>query len=138
MANLLETAAQNGSFKTLLEAVEKAGLKSELESPGPFTILAPTDSAFEKLPADQRDELLADMAKLKKVVSYHVLFGDVRSDDLAQLHEAPTVEGSIVAIEHNGGVTVNECPVTQMDILTDNGVIHVIDGVLMPAIVAGS
>jgi uncharacterized surface protein with fasciclin (FAS1) repeats len=138
MANLLETAANVGSFKTFLSAVEKAGLTSELQSPGPFTLLAPTDDAFAKLPEGTLDSLLADQLKLKKVLSYHILFGDVRAEDLAQIDEAPTVEGSVIAVEQNGGITVNETPVTQMDILSDNGVMHVIDGVLMPAIVAGS
>lgn len=137
MANLLETAASVGSFKTFLSAVEKAGLISELQSPGPFTVLAPTDEAFSKLPEGTLDTLLDDQLKLKKVLSYHILFGDVRSDDLAQIHEAPTVEGSVIVVEQNGEIKVNETPVTQMDILSDNGVIHGIDGVLMPAIVAG-
>lgn len=138
MANLLETAAQAGSFKTLLTAIDKAGLAAELEAPGSFTLLAPTDAAFEKLPSGKLDELLNDLTKLRRVLSYHVLFGDVRSDDLAQIDEAPTVEGSVVAIDHDGGIKVNDTPVTQMDLLADNGVIHVIDGVLVPAILAGS
>ena len=137
MANLLETAENTGSFKTFLSALEQAGLTSELENPGSFTVLAPTDEAFAKLPEGALDELLADPLKLKKVLSYHILFGDVRSDDLAQIDEAPTVEGSVISVEQNNGITVNDTPVTQMDILSDNGVIHAIDGVLMPAIVAG-
>lgn len=138
MATLLETAANVGSFKTFLAAVEKAGLAPELENPGPFTLLAPTDQAFEQLPAGTLEKLLEDQLKLKKVLSYHVLFGDVRSDDLAQIDEAPTVEGSVVAVDHDDTIRVNDMVVTQMDILADNGVIHVIEGVLMPAIVAGS
>ncbi len=137
MANLLETAASAGSFKTLLSAVEKVGLATELDGEGPFTLLAPTDEAFAKLPDGALDELLDDPTKLKRVLSYHVLFGDVRSDDLAQIDEAPTVEGSVVAVNHDNGVRVNNIPVTQTDILTDNGVIHVIDGILMPAMLAG-
>jgi uncharacterized surface protein with fasciclin (FAS1) repeats len=137
MANLLETAAKAGSFSKLLAAVEKAGLKETLETPGPYTLLAPTDEAFAKLPEGTLDSLLEDVSKLKRIVAYHVLFGDVRSDDLAQIDEAPTVEGSVVAIEQKGGIKVNGNSVTQMDILTDNGVIHLIDGVLMPAMLVG-
>lgn len=138
MANLIETAASAGNFKTLLAAINAAGVKELLESEGPMTVLAPTDDAFAKLPAGALDELLQDLPKLKRIVMYHILSGDARSDDLAQIDEAPTEEGSILAIEHsNGSIKVNDATVVKMDILTDNGVIHVIDGVLMPAILAG-
>ena len=136
MASLLETAKNAGSFTTLLEAVEKSGLKPILETPGPYTLLAPTDEAFAKMPEDLRHNLLDNPAKLKRVVAYHVLFGDVRSDDLAQIDEAPTVEGSILAVDQKDGIHVNDALVTQMDILTDNGVIHIIDAVLTPALLA--
>ncbi len=136
MANLLETAAKAGSFKTLLAAVEKSGLKEILESPGPYTILAPTDEAFEKMPEELRHNVLDDPEKFKRVVAYHIVSGDVRSDDLAQIREAPSFEGSIIAVdqEDGGGIKVNDASVTQMDILTDNGVIHVIDAVLVPTL----
>ena len=138
MANLIETAASAGNFKTLLTAIEVAGVKDLLESEGPLTVLAPTDDAFAKLPAGLLDELLHDHAKLKRIVMYHILSGDARSDDLAQIDEAPTEEGSILVISHSDGSTkVNDATVVKMDILTDNGVIHVIDGVLIPAILAG-
>ena len=138
MANLVETAASAGDFKTLLTAIDSAGLTAFLESEGPMTVLAPTDDAFAKLPEGLLDELLQDHAKLKRIVMYHILSGDARSDDLAQIEEAPTEEGSILAIEHsNGSIKVNDATVVKMDILTDNGVIHVIDRVLMPAILAG-
>lgn len=136
MASLLETAKNVGSFTKLLEAVEKSGLKPTLEMPGPYTLLAPTDEAFAKMPEDLRHNLLDNPAKLKRVVAYHILSGDVRSDDLAEIDEAPTVEGSILAVDHKNGVHVNDALVTQTDILTDNGVIHVIDAVLMPALLA--
>jgi uncharacterized surface protein with fasciclin (FAS1) repeats len=138
MADLLQTANEAGSFKTLLSAVETAGLSEILKSPGPFTVLAPTDEAFASLPAGSVDELLQDVHKLKRVLLYHVLSGDVRSDDLNQIEEAPTVEGSVIAVEHANGIKVNDAQVTQLDILTDNGVIHVIDSVLIPAMLAGS
>ncbi|MBD2022652.1 fasciclin domain-containing protein [Leptolyngbya sp. FACHB-36] len=137
MADLLATATQAGSFKTLLAAIEAAGLVDTLSGDGPLTVLAPTDEAFAALPEGTLDSLLQDTPKLKKILTYHVLFGDVRSDDLLQIDEAPTVEGSIIAVDHSNGVKVNEATVTQMDILTDNGVIHVIDSVLIPALIAG-
>ncbi len=138
MANLVETLADAGSFKTLLQAVEKAGVRETLEAPGPFAVLAPTDEAFAQLPTEAWQELQADPTRLQKVVMYHVLFGDVRSDDLGQIDEAPTAEGSVVAVNHtNGTIQVNDATVIQTDILTDNGVIHAIDTVLVPAIVAG-
>ena len=137
MANLLETATNAGSFKTLVSVAEAAGLLDVLKSPGPFTVFAPTDEAFAQIPADTINEWMGDIPKLKKILSYHVVSGDVRSDDLAQIDEAPTLAGSIVAIDSSDGVQVNGANVLQQDILTDNGVIHVIDKVLMPAIVAG-
>ncbi|MBW4670851.1 MAG: fasciclin domain-containing protein [Cyanomargarita calcarea GSE-NOS-MK-12-04C] len=138
MSDLVETAVNAGNFKTLLKAVEAAELLNVLKSPGPYTIFAPTDDAFAKLPEGTLDSLLQDIPKLKQILTYHVAFGDVRSDDLAQIHEAPTFEGSILAIaSDNGKVQVNNANVLKTDILTDNGVIHVIDSVLMPAILPG-
>lgn len=140
MANLVETAVQAGNFNTLLKAVKATKLDEEiLNTPGSYTVFAPTDEAFAKLPEGTLDALLQDIPKLKKIVAYHVSFGDVRSDDLAQIEEAETVEGSVLAIESaDGKIKVNGANVLKMDILTDNGVIHVIDQVLMPAMVAGS
>ncbi|WP_193196709.1 fasciclin domain-containing protein [Nostoc sp. MG11] len=138
MADLVETAVNAGNFNTLIKAVEAINLIETLQSPGPFTVFAPTDEAFAKLPEGTLESLLQDIPKLKKIVTYHVAFGDVRSDDLVQIDEAQTVEGSIVAIESaNGKIKVNDANVLKTDILTDNGVIHVIDAVLMPAMVAG-
>lgn len=134
MANLVETAQQAGSFNTLMKAVEAAGLSEILATDERYTLLAPTDDAFDQLPKDSLEALLQDLPQLKRVLLYHVLFGDVRSDDLAQIDEAPTMEGSIVAIDHSQGVQVNDASVTQMDILADNGVIHAIDSVLVPAL----
>jgi uncharacterized surface protein with fasciclin (FAS1) repeats len=134
MANLLETASEAGQFKTLLQAIESAGLTDTLNAEGPFTILAPSDQAFAQLPEGELDSLKQNVSKLKQVLFYHVLFGDVRAEDLAQIHEAPTVEGSIVVVEQSDGIKVNDARVTQTDILVDNGVIHVIDTVLIPTI----
>ncbi|MCV3215025.1 fasciclin domain-containing protein [Plectonema radiosum NIES-515] len=139
MANLVETAVKAGNFNTLLKAVKATKLDEEiLNTPGSYTVFAPTDEAFAKLPEGTIEALLQDIPKLKKIVAYHVSFGDVRSDDLAQIDEAETVEGSVLAIESaDGKIKVNDANVLKTDILTDNGVIHVIDQVLMPAMVAG-
>ena len=136
MADLVETTEQAG-FKTLARVIAAAELAEILKSPGPYTVFAPTDEAFGKLPSGTLEALLEDIPKLKRIVSYHVTFGDVRAEDLMEIAEAETVEGSIVAIESsNGTIKVNDAQVLQSDILTDNGVIHVIDTVLIPALVA--
>ena len=135
MADIVETAVNAGTFNTLVKAVEAAALVEILKSPGPYTVFAPTDEAFNKLPEGTLDSLLQDIPKLKRIVLYHVAFGDVRAEDLMQIEEAETVEGSIVAIESSDSIKVNDANVLKTDILTDNGVIHVIDAVLIPALV---
>jgi uncharacterized surface protein with fasciclin (FAS1) repeats len=138
MANLVETATNAGKFKTLIKAVQAAELTDILTTSDVYTVFAPTDEAFDKLPGGAIESLLQDIPKLKKILCYHVAFGDVRSDDLAQIEEVPTVEGSVIAIESQSGkVKLNDANVIQKDILADNGVIHAIDSVLMPAILAG-
>ncbi len=135
MANLLETASKSGNFNTLLTAIKATELEETLDSEGSFTIVAPTDAAFEKLPSADREALFANIPKLKRIVLYHVVMGNVQSDDLAEIDEAPTMEGSIIAIKRaDGKVHINDALVTQTDIIADNGVIHTIDTVLMPAI----
>jgi uncharacterized surface protein with fasciclin (FAS1) repeats len=137
MANILETATESGDLTTLLKAIKATELEDTLNSEGSFTIVAPTDAAFAKLPPADVDALFANLPKLKRIVLYHAVMGDVRSDDLAEIDEAPTVEGSVIAIKRAGGkIHINDALVTQMDILADNGVIHKIDTVLMPAILA--
>lgn len=137
MPDIVETATNAGSFKTLVTVVEAAGLLDILKSPGPYTVLAPTDEAFAKIPSDTIASWLQDIPKLKKILTYHVLFGDVRTDNLVELDSAETVEGGIVGIEHSAdGFKMNDAKVLQTDILADNGVIHVIDAVLMPALVS--
>ena len=136
MADLIETAQQAGTFKTLIQAIGATELAEILTSPGPYTVFAPTDEAFAKLPKGTLESLLNDIPKLKRIVLYHVAFGDVRAEDLMEINEAETVEGSVVAIESTDGIKVNDANVLQTDILTDNGVIHVIDTVLVPALVA--
>lgn len=132
MPNIVETAVAAGSFKTLVAAVTAAGLADTLSSPGPFTVFAPSDDAFAKLPAGTVEALLADIPKLKKILTYHVVSGDVRAADVSKLKEAKTVEGSNVHIHVNGGVKINESNIVTADIACDNGVIHVIDAVLLP------
>ena len=137
MANLVETASEAGSFKTLMTVVEAADLLELLESPGPYTVFAPTDEAFAKIPTETLASLMEDIPKLKQILSYHVLSGDVRTDNLDELQSAETVEGGLVGIDKSeGGYKINDAKVLQADILTDNGVIHIIDTVLMPALVS--
>lgn len=137
MANIIDTATNIESLKTLVTAIETAGLMELLNNPGPYTVLAPTDEAFAKLPANTMATWLQDIPKLKRILTYHFLFGDVRSDDLAQIDEAPTVEGSVVAIDQSDQIKVNDAKVIELDILADNGVIHTIDTVLVPGLIAG-
>ncbi|PPS39953.1 fasciclin domain-containing protein [Chroococcidiopsis sp. TS-821] len=138
MADLIETAVNAGTFNTLVEAIKATDLIDILKSPGPYTVFAPTDEAFNKLPEGVTlDALLQDNHKLKRILTYHVAFGDVRAEDLMQIEEAETVEGSVVAVESSSGnLKVNNANILQSDILADNGVIHVIDAVLVPGLVA--
>ena len=137
MADIVQTAVNAGNFSTLVKAVEATELVELLKSPGPYTVFAPTDEAFAGLPEGTLDSLLQDIPKLKRIVAYHVAFGDVRAEDLMQIEEAETVEGSIVAIESSDNkIKVNDANVVKSDVLTDNGVIHVIDAVLIPGLVA--
>ena len=136
MADIIATAVNAGNFTTLVKAIESADLVDLLKSEGSYTVFAPTDEAFSKLPQEALAALLQDIPKLKRILTYHAVFGDARAEDLLQIEEAATVEGSIVAIENNNGIKVNDANVLQTDIIADNGVIHIIDGVLIPALVA--
>ncbi|BAY78620.1 beta-Ig-H3/fasciclin [Nostoc linckia NIES-25] len=133
MANIIETATNNGSFNTLVAAIEAAGLVDTLNSDGPFTVFAPTDEAFNQLPAGTVDALLQDIPKLKKILTYHVVSGKVLAADVVKLKTAKTVEGSDVKIDASNGVKINDATVAAADVAADNGVIHVIDKVLIPA-----
>ena len=132
MSTIVQNAEKAGTFKTLLAAVKAAGLDPTLEGKGPFTVFAPNDAAFEKLPKGTVESLLGDIPKLKKILTYHVVAGDVRSADVKKLHNVKTVEGGELHVHVNGGVKINESNVIGADIVSDNGVIHVIDAVLMP------
>jgi uncharacterized surface protein with fasciclin (FAS1) repeats len=133
MSNIVETANAAGTFKTLLAAVTAAGLAPTLEGKGPFTVFAPNDAAFEKLPKGTVESLLADLPKLKKVLTYHVVSGDVTSADVRKLHDVKTVEGQSLHVHANGGVKINDSNVITADVKCDNGVIHIIDAVLLPS-----
>ncbi|MTJ54246.1 fasciclin domain-containing protein [Anabaena sp. UHCC 0253] len=133
MADIVDTAANAGSFNTLVTAVQAAGLVDTLKGPGPFTVFAPTDEAFAKLPAGTLDALLNDIPKLKKILTYHVVSGKVLAADVVKLKSATTVQGSDVKIDASNGVKINNAKVATPDVAADNGVIHVIDTVLIPA-----
>ena len=132
-SDIVDTAVAAGQFKTLATALEKAGLVETLKGKGPFTVFAPTDDAFAKLPKATLDALLADKKKLTAVLTYHVVAGKVKAADVMKLSKAKTVNGKSVAIKVEGGtVMVNDAKVVTADIEASNGVIHVIDTVLLP------
>src|SRR5690606_8364775 len=131
-ADIVDTAKSAGSFNTLVTAVQAAGLVDTLKGPGPFTVFAPTDEAFAKIPKDKLDALLKDKAALTKVLTYHVVPGKVMAKDV-KAGEVKTVEGSPLTVTMQGGkVGVDNASVVKADVAADNGVIHVIDSVLMP------
>jgi uncharacterized surface protein with fasciclin (FAS1) repeats len=131
--DIVDTAVAAGSFNTLATALKAAGLVDTLKGKGPFTVFAPTDDAFRKLPAGTLEKLLADKAQLTKVLTYHVVAGKVMAADVVKLKEAKTVEGSMVKIiVVSGGVKVNDANVVKTDVSASNGVIHVIDSVILP------
>ena len=134
-ADVVDTAVAAGNFKTLVAAVQAAGLVDTLKGAGPFTVFAPTDEAFAKLPAGTVDDLLKpeNKDKLVAILTYHVVPGKVMAADLAGKEtKAKTVQGSEVTISGKDGVTVDGAKVIKADIVTDNGVIHVIDAVILP------
>ncbi len=131
--DIVDTAVAAGSFNTLATALKAAGLVDTLKGKGPFTVFAPTDDAFKKLPAGTLEKLLADKAQLTKVLTYHVVSGKVMAADVVKLTSAKTVEGSSLKIAvANGAVKVNDANVVKTDVGASNGVIHVIDSVLLP------
>jgi uncharacterized surface protein with fasciclin (FAS1) repeats len=132
MGNIVDTAVTAGTFNTLVTAVKAAGLVDTLKGPGPFTVFAPTDEAFAKLPAGTLDALLKDKEKLTAVLTYHVVPGKVMAADVTKLSSAKTVQGQSLPIDTKAGVKVGAANVVKTDIVTSNGVIHVIDTVLIP------
>lgn len=133
-SDIVDTAVNAGSFKTLATALKAAGLVETLKGKGPFTVFAPTDEAFAKLPAGTVETLLKpeNKAKLASILTYHVVSGNVKADDVVNLKSAKTVQGQTVAIDATDGVKINDAKVVKADIDCSNGVIHVIDTVLLP------
>ena len=132
LQNIVETAATAGTFNTLIAAAQAANLANTLANEGPFTVFAPTDDAFAALPAGTLDALLADPDALADILLYHVVAGEVLAADVVNLTTATTLQGSTVVIDATIGVMINDANVLQTDILASNGVIHVIDKVLLP------
>ena len=129
--DIVDTAVAAGQFKTLATALQAAGLIDTLKGKGPFTVFAPTDAAFAKIPKAQLDALLADKAKLTAVLTYHVVPGKVLAKDV-KAGKVKTVQGSELTITTMGGVMVDQAKVVTTDVMADNGVIHVIDSVVLP------
>jgi uncharacterized surface protein with fasciclin (FAS1) repeats len=142
MNSIIETAVSAGSFKTLVSAVKAAGLVDALSGPGPFTVFAPNDEAFAKLPAGTVETLLADIPKLREILTYHVVSGNVRAADVTKMTQGgeqpmvATLQGSSLRIKMNGFLNktpyVNDAKVVATDVIASNGVIHVIDKVIIP------
>ncbi len=129
--DIVDTAVAAGDFKTLATALAAAGLVDTLKGKGPFTVFAPTDAAFAKIPKADLDALIKDKAKLTAVLTYHVVPGKVMAADV-KAGKVKTVQGSELTVSTSGGVMVDKAKVTATDIVADNGVIHVIDTVIMP------
>ena len=129
--DIVDTAVAAGDFKTLAVALEKAGLIDALKGKGPFTVFAPTDAAFAKVPKKDLDALLADKSKLASVLTYHVVPGTVMAKDV-KAGKVKTVQGSDLTLSTSDGVKVDGANVVKTDIVADNGVIHVIDSVVLP------
>jgi uncharacterized surface protein with fasciclin (FAS1) repeats len=130
---IVDVAVEAGTFKTLVTALKAADLVGALQGKGPFTVFAPTDAAFAKLPAGTVDALLKDPKKLAAILTYHVVPGSVMAADVVKLTEAKTVNGKMIKVSVDGGnVMINDAKVTTADIAASNGVIHVIDAVILP------
>lgn len=131
--DIVQVATEAGTFRTLLAAAQAAGLVETLKGDGPLTVFAPTDAAFAKLPAGTVEGLLADPAKLRAILAYHVVPGRVTAADVVKLTEAKTVNGASVRVTTpDGRVKINDATVVTADVMARNGVVHVIDTVLLP------
>lgn len=135
MADIVDTAVAAGAFSTLVKAVQAAGLVDTLKEPGPYTVFAPTDEAFAKLPAGTLEAVLADKAKLTAILTFHVVPGKVLAKDVVTLNgqSVKTVQGGMLKVDTSSGVKIGGATVAQADVEASNGVIHVIDTVLIPA-----
>ena len=130
--DIVDTAIAAGNFNTLIEAAKAADLVDTLKGEGPFTVFAPTDEAFAQIPAATLNSLLQDKEALTKVLTYHVVLGKVTSAEVIKLSSATTIQGQAVMIDSSNGVKIDDATVIQADIETSNGIIHVIDQVIMP------
>ena len=130
--DIVATAITAGQFKTLATALEAAGLVETLQGEGPFTVFAPTDEAFAKIPAADLKAILADKALLTRILTFHVVPGKVTASEVMKLTSAKTVEGQSVTIDASNGVKVDGANVVKEDVMASNGVIHVIDSVILP------
>lgn len=130
--DIVDTAIEAGSFTTLVTAVKAAGLVDVLKGDGPFTVFAPTDEAFAKLPEGTLESLLQDKEALTSVLTYHVVPGNFMAADVVNLDSAKTVQGQSVTFDTSSGVKVDNASVLKADIVSSNGVIHVIDSVILP------
>ncbi|MCL6534613.1 MAG: fasciclin domain-containing protein [Armatimonadetes bacterium] len=131
--DIVDTAVGAGQFKTLVKLVQEAGLVDALRGEGPFTVFAPTDEAFAKLPKSQVDALLKDKEALRRVLLYHVVQGKVMASDVTKMRSAKTLQGQNINIRvRNNTVRINDAKVVKADIVCSNGVIHVIDKVILP------
>jgi uncharacterized surface protein with fasciclin (FAS1) repeats len=132
LKNVVETAIEAGTFQTLVKAIKEAGLVDVLTGDGPFTVFAPTDEAFSKLPEGTLDNLLRDKEKLQSILKYHVVPQKVMASAVMELKQAKTVEGRDLHIDTSDGVTIDDAHVIKPDIECTNGVIHILDKVLIP------
>ncbi|OCR00179.1 fasciclin [Oscillatoriales cyanobacterium USR001] len=132
MDNLLNIVTHAGCFKTLLMALETASLVELLQAPGSYTILAPTDEAFVNIPANLINAWMEEIPKIKKIIRYHIILGDIRANDFLKLNVVETLEGSTIAVNTSNGIKVNDAKVIKADIIAENGVVHIIDKVLIP------
>jgi uncharacterized surface protein with fasciclin (FAS1) repeats len=132
MPTIVDVAVQAGSFNTLVQAVQAAGLVETLSGEGPFTVFAPTDEAFAQIPQETLQAVLADKEKLTAILTYHVVPGKLMAADVVRSTQLQTLQGQSITVSTEGGVRVDDANVIQTDIEADNGVIHVIDKVIMP------
>ncbi len=131
MADIVDIAVNSGSFQTLVQAVQAAGLVDVLKSPGPFTVFAPTDDAFAKLPPGTITTLVQNIPQLTRILTYHVVPGKLTAADMAKVNSLTSVEGSPIKVDTSNGFEVKNATVIAPDIEADNGIIHVIDTVIL-------
>jgi uncharacterized surface protein with fasciclin (FAS1) repeats len=132
MPTIVDVAVQAGKFNTLVQAIQAAGLVETLSGEGPFTVFAPTDEAFAQIPQETLQAVLADKEKLTAILTYHVVPGKLMAADVVRSTQLQTLQGQSITVSTEGGVRVDDANVVQTDIEADNGVIHVIDKVIMP------